>query len=394
MATMPIVNPMPPFDPDSDIGANIGPKWKIWMEDFEMYITTNGITNKAKKQALLLYQAGAQVRVIFRQIPDNGDDKDYKAVEKLNKYFEPQKHRLYKVYKFREARQDVSETLDQCYTRLRSLSTRCEFADPDFEIMVQIVVCGRSSLLRKQALRDPKLTLKDLLVLGRQCERSRQQAAEIEEGTRNNQTGMNDDAVVDAVRNTPCWKDIAKRAKGKECRKCSKLNHFARVCQSAPAKARGQRQDRGRWQGRHENKPIRPLNVSDNESSDSDNYCYSVNDTKTQNPYTKLKINNRNVKFTVDTGSSINIIDQQTFEQTKTNIKAYAFNSNVPVKMNGKFTTIVESRRKITVTTIYVTKANGGCLLSGSTAEELGLISWHLNAVQITTSSQTAPTFT
>ena len=79
---------------------------------------------------------------------------------------------------------------------------------------------------------------------------------------------------------------------------------------------------------------------------------------KAQNPYTKLKINNRNIKFTVDTGSSINIIDQQTFEQlghyalSKTNIKAYAFNSNVPVKMNGKFTTIVESRRKITVTTI------------------------------------------
>ena len=58
MATMPIVNPMPPFDPDSDIGANIGPKWKIWMEDFEMYITANGITDKAKKRALLLYQAG------------------------------------------------------------------------------------------------------------------------------------------------------------------------------------------------------------------------------------------------------------------------------------------------------------------------------------------------
>jgi hypothetical protein len=62
--------------------------------------------------------------------------------------------------------------------------------------------------------------------------------------------------------------------------------------------------------------------------------------------------------------------------------------------MNGKFTTIVESRPKITVTTIYVTKENGGCLLSGSTAEELGLISLHLNAVQITKSSQTPPTFT
>ncbi|CAB4042629.1 Hypothetical predicted protein [Paramuricea clavata] len=116
MATMPIVNPMPLFDPDSDIGANIGPKWKIWMEDFEMYITANGITDKAKKRALLLYQAGTRVREIFRQVPDNGDDEGYdKAVKKLNEYFEPQKHRLYEAYKFREAQQDGSETLDQYY---------------------------------------------------------------------------------------------------------------------------------------------------------------------------------------------------------------------------------------------------------------------------------------
>ena len=146
MPTIPTVNQMPPFDPDSHIGGNIGPKWKIWLKNFEMYIIANGITAKAKKRALLLYQAGARVREIFRQIPDDKDDKDYnKAVERLNEYFKPQKHRLYEAYKFREARQDVSETLDQYYTRLRSLATGCEFADPDFEIMVQIVLCGRSS---------------------------------------------------------------------------------------------------------------------------------------------------------------------------------------------------------------------------------------------------------
>ena len=34
---MPIVHPMPPFDPDSDIGANIGPKWTIWMENIDVH---------------------------------------------------------------------------------------------------------------------------------------------------------------------------------------------------------------------------------------------------------------------------------------------------------------------------------------------------------------------
>ena len=39
---------------------------------------------KKKKQALLLYQASLEVREIFRQIPENGNDDFDKAVELLD----------------------------------------------------------------------------------------------------------------------------------------------------------------------------------------------------------------------------------------------------------------------------------------------------------------------
>lgn len=116
----------------------------------------------------------------FRQIPENENDDDFdKATELLNAHFEPQKHRLYDVYEFRQAKQGIAETLDQYYTRLRTLSKRCDFADPDFEIMLQIVLYG-TVLLRKQALRDPKMTLHGLLAKGRQLERSNVQSRHIE----------------------------------------------------------------------------------------------------------------------------------------------------------------------------------------------------------------------
>ena len=87
-----------------------------------MYLVASGVTDKKKKRVLLLYQAGPRVREIFRQIPDHGDDDDFDtAVNKLNAYFEPQKHRLYDVYQFRQAKQGETETLDQYYTWLRSL---------------------------------------------------------------------------------------------------------------------------------------------------------------------------------------------------------------------------------------------------------------------------------
>jgi hypothetical protein len=175
-----MVQPMPPFDPDNEIGTNLAPKWKIWIEDFQMYLVATGITDKKRQRALLLYQAGARVREIFRQLPDTGDDLET-AVAKLNEYFEPQKHRLYEVYKFRQAAQENNESIDQYHTRLRSLAERCQFENMDFDIMLQIVLKGSSSRLRKQALRDPKMTLKDLLIAGRQIEMSNFQVADIEQ---------------------------------------------------------------------------------------------------------------------------------------------------------------------------------------------------------------------
>ena len=68
MATT-LVNPIPPFDPGAEIGVNLAPKWKIWLQDFEMYLVASGVTDKKKKKALLLYQAGPRVREIFARFP-------------------------------------------------------------------------------------------------------------------------------------------------------------------------------------------------------------------------------------------------------------------------------------------------------------------------------------
>ena len=62
-------------------------------------------------------------------------------------------------------------------------------------------------------------------------------------------------------------------------------------------------------------------------------------------------------------------------------MKAYPFNSTESVKMKGKFQTSVESRKRITVAKISVTEQDSGCLLGNNTAQELGLISLHLNKI-------------
>ena len=112
-------------------------------------------------------------------MPDTGEDDAFDtAATKFTSHFEPQKNKLFEVYTFRKAVQESNDT-DQFHTRLRTLAESCEFHDLEFEIQVQIVIGGRSTCLRKQALRDPKYTLKDMLLEGRRAETSAQQATDI-----------------------------------------------------------------------------------------------------------------------------------------------------------------------------------------------------------------------
>ena len=104
----------------------------------------------------------------FKQIPNNGDDNNFNtAKEKLTEYFQPQTNRRYEAYRFRQTKQNQEESLDQFHTRLRTLAQNCKFAEDnlEFEFEQQILVGGTSSRIRKQALRDPKYTVKSVLDL-------------------------------------------------------------------------------------------------------------------------------------------------------------------------------------------------------------------------------------
>ena len=190
---------MPEFNPrDAELGASVATRWKNWVADFDIFLLASGVTDTKRQRALLLYQAGARVREIFKQLPDTGEDKDYDiAKAKLLAHFEPQKNRRYEVYRFRKAVQEPRETLDQFHTRLRTLAQTCEFASLDFEIEEQIIIGGASSKIRKRALRDPSFNLAAMLLEGRRDEQSAFQAKDIESTSPDSATSTFDE--IDAL---------------------------------------------------------------------------------------------------------------------------------------------------------------------------------------------------
>ena len=267
-------------------GTSLATRWSNWQSDFEMYLTASGITDPKQKRALLLYQAGARVREIFKQIPETGTDEDYEiAKQKLKAYFDPQKNRRYEVYRFRQTTEEDNETLDQFHTKLTTMSETCEFADVDFEIEEQIIIGGNSSKIRKRTLRDPTFDLKAMLLEGRRDEQSTYQAKQIEskeviDGETNEleQKSSNSATCRNCGRNYPHTGTCP--AKGKTCNNCGKPNHFAAVCRGKQIQPRVPRKQAYKSSKKHKSKNLK----TDTESNSSDDdYLYTMTHQKNNN---------------------------------------------------------------------------------------------------------------
>ena len=387
------IQPVPEVNPDAEFGASLATRWNTWLADFEMFLLASGITDAKHKRALLLYQAGQRVREIFRQIPETGTDSDYKiAKDKLTEYFEPQKNRRCEVYIFRQAVQEPNETLDQFHTRLRTLAQTCSFTNVDFEIEQQIITAGTSSRIRKKALRDPTYDLKAILLDGRRDEQSTFQARDIESKDKGNEevnkvnntakTCRNCGGMYPHVENCP--------AKSKQCKSWGKYNHFAEVCRGKPRKFDGPQENQFKRRQNKFKKRIHPVAQVEHDSDSSDeNYIYAM--TRDKAPKVNVKVCTHSFKATVDTGATINVIDHNTYakmnkpELKPANIKAFAYTATKPVQFVGKFEAVIETRKRVTFATFYVTKTtDSGNLISSQTAQELGLISLHLHKVSST----------
>ena len=127
----------------------------------------------------MLYQAGQATHGIFDTLPETGDDDYETAVAKLDEYFTPKKN--CEILKFRRAKQQQHETIEQCMTRLRNMVANCNFTNIDNEVKSTIILNCQSKRLRRYALIEPDITLAKLIAKGRAYELSEIQASGIEQ---------------------------------------------------------------------------------------------------------------------------------------------------------------------------------------------------------------------
>jgi hypothetical protein len=96
-------------------------------------------------------------------------------------YFNPKRNTTIEIFKFCQAKQTNEETVEQFVTRLRLLSTYCEFADVNKEIVKQVIQTCTSKKLRRDLLKTDDIELTKILKISRAHDTVEAQARLIEQ---------------------------------------------------------------------------------------------------------------------------------------------------------------------------------------------------------------------
>lgn len=94
-----------------------------------------------------------------------------------------------------------------------------------------------------------------------------------------------------------------------------------------------------------------------------------------------LKLNNVDTSLLIDTGSTVNIIDEETHQKigkpTLQKIKEpnlYPYGTSNPLRILGQCELLIETKHKIQCHKFFVTKGNHGSLMGYQTAQALNLV--------------------
>ena len=126
--------------------------------------------------------------------------------------------------------------------------------------------------------------------------------------------------------------------------------------------------------------------TSDSDSGDYVFVCYDKLRAK-KRPTSRVKMLNSHVTVLVDSGASCNVMDKHTFDKHHTKpqlkratTKLYPYGAKQPLKLYGKFDTLVESSNCYTNAMFYVADGDS-TLLSYETALDLNILS-EVNSVR------------
>ena len=135
-------------------------------------------------------------------------------------------------------------------------------------------------------------------------------------------------------------------------------------------------------------------------SKDEYEYAYTINYIESKKPpMCQVQVNGKAVVMMIDTGASVNLLDEATFHRIDcgnkllehAHSKIYSYGSDTPLPLLGPLSTTIKSSSNSTTTQLHVVKGNMGNLLSYITAQKFGLIIISFNTTTVTDVNKNSP---
>nr|KAH0807779.1 hypothetical protein GEV33_015012 [Tenebrio molitor] len=370
----------------SNAEGDIAENFKFFQRSWENYLKASGLSKRANDEqiAVLMTAVGDEV---FKRFPNfNIEDEDQQTAEKvlkaIGRNLTPQVNKRYKRVVFNLAKQEENEKYVDYFNRLRTLLKNCQYGTLEDDLLLDKIICSiKDTSLRERLWMDRNITLDQAIDKCKAKELSQQQLRNIEES--HDEVKKFQKRTQDKNNSKNFREPNSKRqgkeckycgymhepgkcpAKGVICKKCSKKDHYARVCYS---KGKNTVKEIGR----------------EREENEEDILNITTRNPKQINTELDFIINDEIIKVScqLDTGATCNVVGYEEFckivgssspkvEKSSTTLKCF---SGKMVKPVGQATLKCLKHHKVYKIKFEIVSWKHRPLLSAEACEQLRLI--------------------
>ncbi|XP_055388193.1 uncharacterized protein LOC129616589 [Condylostylus longicornis] len=330
--------------------TNLSDTWKCWILQFQIYLTASDLNGESdtRKVAMFLHSLGPDAIPVFNSFGLNLETTKYdEIVKKFDEYCSPKKNIAMERHKFFTRTQQPGETVTEFITNLKNLSKSCELGSLQNDIVKDIFICGLNiehQKIRDKLLQDGNITCDKALEIAVLMEHTKSQVKQLENSSILNISKLTKKPYMSTAQpqyykttnsnnyykkgnfngsskshesqqrygeNAETRKNCQRcgqkhihkcPAEGVKCRKCGKLNHFAKMCKSKLQ--------------------VKILSKEENSQLFLGSLYLNFVSNKLNNLWTeKIFINNKFVECLLDTGAQANILPLNIIEILKLNKK-------------------------------------------------------------------------
>ncbi|XP_065892760.1 uncharacterized protein [Dysidea avara] len=286
--------------------------WTSYIERLEQYLVANKDEDADQCKAILLSVCGPATYRLIHNLASPKKPTELKfqdIVDLVTKQHDSKPSVSVQRYRFNTRNRHAGESILTYVAELRHLSEHCNFGTSLNEMQRDRIVCGiEDPKIQRRLLAEPELTFDKAFGLSLASESADKNAKDLQPVTKVPQ----DVHKLHTKQQPPCYHCGGKhksrdcRHKVAECHNCGKVGHLARVCKSKPTTGKVRHPPQ-------RSTTTRPTNMLLEDTNDYS--MYNLTGPPVKPLVVSVKLNNVDLKMQLDTGTSISIISEATYNR-------------------------------------------------------------------------------